>query len=189
MTRGLLSIGAALLLAAAALPTPVDAQSPMGGGGRGGASAGGAPSGGGGGGGARGGGGGGGVAIAPGGGGGARVGGGAMAPQGLGAQQGRSQAFVPRSGGPQGGQAYVPRGGSPQGGGQAVAQGGGGNWHGNGNQHHRRHFRGGPVFGFAAPYPYYYDYASPNYYYSEDDSCYEVRYIRGAYRRVWVCEE
>ena len=97
------------------------------------------------------------------------------------------QAYVPRSSGPQGGQAYVPRGGRPQGGGQ-VAQGGG-NWHGDGNRHHRRHHRHGPVFGFAAPYPYYYDYASPNYYYSEDDSCYEVRYIRGAYRRVWVCEE
>ncbi|HKA79606.1 MAG TPA: hypothetical protein VKD43_06205 [Xanthobacteraceae bacterium] len=66
-----------------------------------------------------------------------------------------------------------------------VRPGGGGNWQGgnwHGNRHHRGHFRG-PVFGFAAPY---YDYASPYYY---DDSCYELRYIRGAYRRVYVCEE
>jgi hypothetical protein len=61
----------------------------------------------------------------------------------------------------------------------------GGNWQGGGGKHHHhRHFRG-PVFGFASPY--YYDYASPQYYYDED--CYEVRYIRGAYRRVWVCED
>ena len=160
MKRGLLSIGAALTLVVAALPTSADAQGPQGGpGGRGGG----------------GGGGGGAPSVRSG-------------PQGGG---GGGQGYVARSGGaPQGGgQTYIHRGRSPQGGGQALAQGGGGNWHGNGNQHHRRHFRGGPVFGFAAPYPYYYDYASPNYYYSEDDSCYEVRYIRGAYRRVWVCEE
>jgi len=110
-------------------------------------------------------------------------------PQGGG---GGGQGYVARSGSaPQGGgQAYIRRGGGPQGGGQAYVQpGGGGNWQGGGNQHHRRHFRHGPVFGFAAPYPYYYGYTSPNYYYEEDDSCYEIRYIRGAYRRVWVCEE
>jgi hypothetical protein len=38
------------------------------------------------------------------------------------------------------------------------------------------------TYGFAAPY--YYDYATPYY----DESCYELRFIRGAYRRVWVCE-
>ena len=40
------------------------------------------------------------------------------------------------------------------------------------------------MFGFAAPY---YDYAYPQYY--SDEDCYEIRYIRGAYRRVWVCED
>jgi hypothetical protein len=176
MNRALLSIGAALVLTAAALPTSVDAQSPQGGG-RGGATAG-APSGGG-----------GGARSAPSVGGGGSIGragpsGGNFAVRPGGGPQG-GQAFVPRSG-LQGGQAFVPRGGGPQGGGQAFVQGGGGNWHG-GKGHHRPHFRG-PVFGFAA-YPYYYDYASPQYYVEEDDSCYEIRYIRGAYRRVWVCEE
>jgi len=75
---------------------------------------------------------------------------------------------------------------APGGGGQAFARQGGGNWQGGNWQgrHHRGHFRG-PVFGFAAPY--YYDYATPYAY--DDESCYEVRYIRGAYQRVWVCEE
>ena len=79
---------------------------------------------------------------------------------------------MPRGGPPiggGGGQAYVPRGGGWQGGGQ---------W-----QHGRRHFRHGPSFGFASPF--YYGYATP-YVYEED--CVRVRFIRGAYRRVWVCD-
>ena len=93
---------------------------------------------------------------------------------------------------------------APSGGGGNFAarpEGGGGNWNGGKGHHHHghnhhghnhhghnhhghfhRHFHG-LVFGFAAPY--YYDYAPQ--YYSEED-CYEDRYIRGAYRRVWVCE-
>jgi hypothetical protein len=39
------------------------------------------------------------------------------------------------------------------------------------------------TYGFGAPY---YDYASPYSYYYGDD-CYALRFIRGAYRRVWVC--
>ena len=64
--------------------------------------------------------------------------------------------------------------------GKAIANWQGGNW-----QHGGRHFRRGPVvtYGFGAPY---YDYASPYSYYYGDD-CYALRFIRGAYRRVWVC--
>ncbi len=59
------------------------------------------------------------------------------------------------------------------------------NWQGGNWQHGGRHFRRGPVvtYGFGAPY---YDYASPYSYYYGDD-CYALRFIRGAYRRVWVC--
>ncbi len=39
------------------------------------------------------------------------------------------------------------------------------------------------AFGFASPF--YYGYATP-YVYEED--CVRVRFIRGAYRRVWVCD-
>jgi len=85
---------------------------------------------------------------------------------------------------------------TPPGGGNFAARGGGNwqggrNWQGNPNgqggnwQHGGRHFRRGPVvtYGFGAPY---YDYASPYSYYYGDD-CYALRFIRGAYRRVWVC--
>ena len=41
----------------------------------------------------------------------------------------------------------------------------------------------GPSIGFASPF--YYGYATP-YVYEED--CVRVRFIRGAYRRVWVCD-
>jgi hypothetical protein len=51
----------------------------------------------------------------------------------------------------------------------------------------RRHHRGAFfAYGFAAPY--FYDDSWPYYssYYG-DNGCWAVRYIRGAYRRVWVC--
>jgi hypothetical protein len=40
-------------------------------------------------------------------------------------------------------------------------------------------------YGFAAPFVY--GYASPYYYDYGDDPCWDFRFIRGAYRRVWVC--
>jgi hypothetical protein len=171
MKRGLLSVGAALTLVVAALPTSADAQSPQGGpGGRGG---------------------GGGAAVsAPSGGGGGGVARSLPSVRSGSPQGGGGQAFVPRGGSPQGGgQAFVPRSGSPQG--QAHVQHGGGNWQGGGNWHNRSHIRRGPTFGFVAPYPYYSDYASP-YYYEEDDGCYKVLPVQTVYgvqyRRVWVCE-
>jgi len=82
----------------------------------------------------------------------------------------------------------APRGGviAPGGGGRQFAQPGGGGWQGGGTWQGRRHFRGGPSFGVVVPGPYYDDYATP-YAYGDDD-CYELRFVRGAYRRVWVCE-
>jgi hypothetical protein len=65
---------------------------------------------------------------------------------------------------------------------------GGGNWQGGGNWRHAKpHFRPRPVvpYGFAAPF--FYGYASPYYYDYGDDPCWDFRFIRGAYRRVWVC--
>jgi hypothetical protein len=83
-------------------------------------------------------------------------------------------------------------GGSPRGSGRKVAGPNGGDWQGSGNlpgRHHaRRHHRGAFfAYGFAAPYLY--DDSWPYYssYYG-DNGCWEVRYIRGAYRRVWVCD-
>src|SRR5262249_54068074 len=112
----------------------------------------------------------------------------AMAPSG-GATiaPGGGGAIAPGAGAPH---AVAPRGAAiAPGGGQTFARTGpawqGRTWHG------RRHFRGGPGFGFVVPSPYYddyaYDYTTP-YAYEDDDSCYRVRYIRGHYRRVWVCQ-
>ena len=50
-----------------------------------------------------------------------------------------------------------------------------------GNWHARRHHRGPFITGFGAPY--FYDYATPY----GDDGCWDYRFVRGAYRRVWVC--
>ena len=76
----------------------------------------------------------------------------------------------------------APRGGPPAGG--NIAGRGGGNWQG-GNWHARRHHRGPFItYGFGAPY--FYDYATPYSYYG-DDGCWDYRFVRGAYRRVWVC--
>jgi hypothetical protein len=60
---------------------------------------------------------------------------------------------------------------------------GGRNWGVNGKQ--GRHHRPAVTFGFGGPY--YYDYAMPydDYY---GYGCYQIRFIRGAYRRVWVCD-
>jgi len=162
MQRTLLSIGAAAVMLAAALPIAAQAQ-------RGAALA--AP-------------GGGGAAVAPGGG--APH---AMAPSGgapRAAAPGGAAIAVAPGGAPRavapGGAAIAPGAAIPAPrGGQRFAQPGGG-WQG-GTWHGRRHFRGG--FAFAVPYPYYDDYATP---YAYDDSCYELRFIRGAYRRVWVCD-
>src|SRR5262249_7133909 len=77
----------------------------------------------------------------------------------------------------------APRGGPPPSGNFAARGGGnlqGGNW-----QHSRRHNRGPFItYGFGAPY---YDYATPYPYYYGDDGCWAYRFVRGAYRRVWVC--
>ena len=158
MKRALLSIGAAVTLAAAALPISADAQTP---GARGGATPGG------------------GISA------GARSGmsaGGAIAAPRSGGNFAVSPGGVPRSavspsGSPRGGQSFAQGGGNWQGGGR--------NWQG-GNRHHRgNHFRGpGVAFGFAAPY--YYDYATPYVY--EDDDCWQVRLRRGEYVRVYVCD-
>ncbi len=84
-------------------------------------------------------------------------------------------------------------GGSPRGSwsGRNVAGPSGGNWQGSGNwqgHHHGRRHHGGAFFasGFAASY--FYDDSWPYYSsYYRDNGCWAVRYIRGAYRRVWVC--
>jgi hypothetical protein len=83
----------------------------------------------------------------------------------------------------------APRGGPPPGGNLAARGGGnwqgGGNWRGGNAQHSRRHHRGPFItYGFGAPY--FYDYATPYPYYG-DDGCWDYRFVRGAYRRVWVC--
>jgi len=159
MKRALLSIGAAVALAAAALPISASAQhSP---GVRGGATPGG------------------GISA------GARSGmsaGGAIAAPRSGGNFAVSPGGVPRSavspsGSPRGGQSFAQGGGNWQGGGR--------NWQG-GNRHHRGHHIRGPgvAFGFAAPY--YYDYATPYVY--EDDDCWQVRLRRGEYVRVYVCD-
>jgi hypothetical protein len=72
---------------------------------------------------------------------------------------------------------------------------GGSNWQGHnlqggGNRIARRHFRGGGGFAIygAAPYDYDDD-ATPYAYYGDDDSgCYQLRFYRGEYRRVWACQ-
>jgi hypothetical protein len=57
---------------------------------------------------------------------------------------------------------------------------------GQGGRHGHGHFRRGPVvtYGFGGydyyDYPYYYDYYGPE--------CWQVRIVRGRYRRVWVCD-
>jgi hypothetical protein len=77
----------------------------------------------------------------------------------------------------------APRGGPPPSGNFAAR--GGGNWQGGNWQHSRRHNRGPFItYGFGAPY---YDYATPYPYYYGDDGCWAYRFVRGAYRRVWVC--
>jgi hypothetical protein len=56
---------------------------------------------------------------------------------------------------------------------------------GPGERHGHGHFRRGPVvtYGFGGydyyDYPHYYDYYGPE--------CWQVRIVRGRYRRVWVC--
>jgi len=58
-----------------------------------------------------------------------------------------------------------------------------GNWQG--RHFARRHHRGAFfAYGFAAPYVY--DDAWPYSYYG-DNGCWAIRFVRGAYRRVWVC--
>jgi hypothetical protein len=58
----------------------------------------------------------------------------------------------------------------------------GGNWQG--RHFARRHNRGAFfAYGFAAPY----DDAWPYSYYYGDNGCWAIRFVRGAYRRVWVC--
>jgi hypothetical protein len=159
MKRTLLSIGAAVALAAAALPISADAQAP---GVRGGATPGGGISAG-----ARSGMSAGGAIAAP------RSGGNFAVSPGGAPRSAVSPGGAPRSGG----QSFAQGGGNWQ---------GGRNWQGGGNwQHRRHHFRGpGVAFGFAAPY--YYDYATPYVY--EDDDCWQVRLRRGEYVRVYVCD-
>jgi hypothetical protein len=91
---------------------------------------------------------------------------------------------APVAGAPQGrGGGPVGMGGPPRGGNFAAR--GGGNWQGGNWQHSRRHHRGPFItYGFGAPY--FYDYATPYSYYG-DDGCWDYRFVRGAYRRVWVC--
>ena len=183
MKRALLSLSVALALSAA-VPTLAVAQK---GGGHGGggisAGGGGGVAGGGGGGGVAGG--GGGVARGGGGGGGVAVGGGGGA--GF-ARSAPSAGFVARSAPAAGAYAATPRSGprvveggvSP--GGQRFVQGGRGNWQG-GHRRHGRHVFVGPGVGFYAyDGPYYEDYA-----YAADD-CVQLRLIRGAWRRVNVCD-
>jgi hypothetical protein len=77
--------------------------------------------------------------------------------------------------------------GGPSARGNFAARGGGnwqGNWQGGASQHARRHHRG-PFFAYGFGAPYFYDDAYPYYY--GDDGCWDVRFVRGAYRRVWVC--
>ena len=71
-----------------------------------------------------------------------------------------------------GGRAYAARPGGPRHEGQKHD----GQKHGHKHFKHRRHFS---AFAFGAPYLY--DYA----YY--DDDCWRMRYIGGAWRRVWAC--
>jgi len=83
-------------------------------------------------------------------------------------------------------------GGSPRGAwtGRNVAGPSGGNWQGGphwqgrhfAQRHHRTPF---VTSGFAAPY--FYDDSWPYDSYYGDNGCWAIRYIRGAYRRVWVC--
>ena len=72
-------------------------------------------------------------------------------------------------------------GGAPSG--TVVGRGSGhGNWRSG-----RSHFHRGPVvtYGFGAyDYPYYY-YDYPNY---QGADCWQLRTVRGRYRRVWVCD-
>jgi hypothetical protein len=160
MKRALLSVGIALALAAG-VPALANAQK-----------AGGVPGAGG----ARG-----GAAISGGGG-------------GLPAAGGRGAAFAPstpsgsfaRSPTPGGAFASVPsrqrfiQGGITPGG-QRFVQGGGPNWRGIHRRHGRRFFVG-PGAGFYAYDGSYYD----DYAYAGD--CYQLRLIRGAWRRVYVCD-
>jgi hypothetical protein len=169
----LLAAGTALLLATAAFPITASAQ--RGGAGQGGGAAmgagGGSPGGGSPGGGAIGGRGMGGPGMggAPGG---ATIGRGAL--QGSAGSPGSFQG--PRSAG----RSLTP-------GSRSAVVGGrnweGGSWQGRHRGRHGRHRFHGPAFGFA---PYYYDYATPYVY--EDDDCWELRYRRGAWRQVWVCD-
>lgn len=164
MTRALLSLGAlgaAVALAAAALPISAGAQSP---GVRGGATPGGGISAG-----ARSGMSAGGAIAAP------RSGGNFAVSPGGAPRSAVSPGGAPRSGG----QSFAQGGGNWQ---------GGRNWQGGGNwQHHRRHHLRGPGIAFGLAAPYYYDYATP-YVYEGDDDCWQIRLRRGEYVRVWVCE-
>jgi hypothetical protein len=159
MTRALLSIGAALALAAAALPTSASAQKGHGGG----ISAGGFARGGGGAPniGARG---GGGAAVAA-----PRAGGGSfVAPRGAGA----AYAAVPRSGG--GVAMAAPRAGGSWSGGHRLGR------------HHAR--RGAFALGFVAPY-YYDDYATSYVAADDCYELQQVRTAWGwQYQRVYVCD-
>jgi hypothetical protein len=93
--------------------------------------------------------------------------------------------FVARGGGVS--QGFVARGAV----GQNFAARGGPNLNRGGNWQGRRHFRGGPGFAYGVGVPYgyyddsYYDYAAAPY---GDDSCYQLQFIRGAWRQIWICE-
>jgi hypothetical protein len=167
MKRALLSAGIALALAAT-VPTLANAQK---GGGRGG---GGISAGGG-------------AAAHVGGGGGARMGGGGGA--GF-ARSAPSGGFVARSAPSAGAFAATPRGGprvieggaTP--GGQRFVQGGGGNWQGGHRRHGRHVFVGSGVGFYGYDGPSYEDYA----YSGSAEDCVQLRLIRGAWRRVNVCD-
>jgi hypothetical protein len=171
MKRALLSVGIALALAAG-VPALANAQK-----------AGGVPGAGG----ARG----GGAAISGGGGGVAAAGGRGAAfapstPSGSFARSTTPSGSFARSPTPGGAFASVPsrqrfiQGGITPGG-QRFVQGGGANWRGMHRRHGRRFFVG-PGAGFYAYDGSYYD----DYAYAGD--CYQLRLIRGAWRRVYVCD-
>ena len=189
MKQTLLVITTAMALIAM-LPKLADAQRGAGSGGGGGGAGGAAPGGGGGaaagGGGAASGGGGGGLAVAGRGGSGTSTMG-APPARGMSAPtSGAMSAPSARGGG------IGMSGGSPRGAwtGRNVAGPSGGNWQGGphwqgqhfAQRHHRTPF---VTSGFAAPY--FYDDSWPYDSYYGDNGCWAIRYIRGAYRRVWVC--
>jgi|tagenome__1003787_1003787.scaffolds.fasta_scaffold16998405_1 hypothetical protein len=61
---------------------------------------------------------------------------------------------------------------------------GDGNW-----RYGRSHFHRGPVvtYGFGG-YDHPYDYGYYNYPNYQDADCWQLRTVRGRYRRVWICD-